>query len=157
MLELTDREPAVQDPVRRRPSAARPALALEGVSARYAPSDPLALESASLRLDPGQRLALVGTSGAGKSTVVNLLLRFLDPEKGQVMLAGRDLREYRQEDVRRVIAVAGQDSHLFSTSISENVRLARPERATRSRERVTTCALVVVGVLAARRLRHARR
>src|SRR5262249_19757923 len=51
--------------------------------------------------------------------------RFLDPEAGRVTLAGRDLREYRQEDVRRAIAVAGQDSHLFSTSIRENVRLGR--------------------------------
>jgi ABC-type multidrug transport system fused ATPase/permease subunit len=58
---------------------------------------------------------------------VNLLLRFLDPERGRVTLGGRDLRDYRQDDVRRLIAVAGQDSHLFSTSIRENVRLARPE------------------------------
>src|SRR6185312_8375858 len=56
-------------------------------------------------------------------------LRFLDPERGRVTLAGRDLREYRQEDVRRMIAVAGQDAHLFSASILENVRLARPDAA----------------------------
>lgn len=81
----------------------------------------------SLRLEPGRRVALLGASGAGKTTVVNLLLRFLDPERGRVTLAERDLRDYRQEDVRRLIAVAGQDSHLFSTSIRDNVRLARPE------------------------------
>ena len=67
------------------------------------------------------------TAVRGKTTVANLLLRFLDPEEGRVTLGGRDLREYRQEDVRRAIAVAGQDSHLFSTSILENVRLARPD------------------------------
>jgi predicted ABC-type transport system involved in lysophospholipase L1 biosynthesis ATPase subunit len=77
----------------------------------------------------GRRVALVGPSGAGKTTVVNLLLRFLDPEAGRVTLAGRDLRDYRQEDVRRAIAVAGQDSHLFSASIRDNVRLARPSAA----------------------------
>ena len=53
-------------------------------------------------------------------------MRFLDPESGRVTLAGRDLRELRQEDVRAAVAVAGQDSHLFSTSIRENVRLGRP-------------------------------
>src|SRR5213078_4589240 len=59
-------------------------------------------------------------------TVTNLLLRFIDPEHGRVTLAGQDLREYRQEDVRRAITVAGQDAHLFSTSIRENLRLGRP-------------------------------
>jgi len=58
---------------------------------------------------------------------VNLLLRFRDPEQGRVTLAGRDLRDYRQADVRRAIAVAGQESHLFSASIRDNVGMARPE------------------------------
>jgi ATP-binding cassette subfamily C protein CydC len=103
------------------------AIDLEGVRARYGPGEPPALDGVSLRLEPGCRLALVGASGAGKTTIVNLLLRFLDPDAGRVTLAGRDLREYRQEDVRRAIAVAGQDPHLFSTTIRENVRLARPD------------------------------
>ena len=89
----------------------------------YAP----ALDGFDLRLEPGRKVALVGPSGAGKTTAANLLLRFLDPEAGRVTLDGRDLREYRQEDVRRTIAVAAQDAHLFSTSVRENVRLARPE------------------------------
>ena len=76
----------------------------------------------SLRLEPGERVALLGPSGAGKTTVTNLLLRFLDPEAGRVTIAGRDLRDYRQEDVRRAIAVAGQESHLFTASIRDNVR-----------------------------------
>ena len=57
---------------------------------------------------------------------MNLLLRFLDPSSGRVTLDRHDLRDYRQEDVRRAIAVAGQDFHLFTTTIRENVRLARP-------------------------------
>src|SRR6185437_4811324 len=127
VLELADREPAVVDPAAPLPAPSWPfTVALEDVRARYAPGERAALDGVSLRLEPGRRVALVGPSGAGKTTVVNLLLRFLDPEAGRVTLAGRDLREYRQEHVRRAIAVAGQDSHLFSTSIRENVRLARP-------------------------------
>ncbi len=127
VLELSDREAVVVDPVAPLPAPSWPfAVALEDVRARYAPGERAALDGVSLRLEPGCRVALVGPSGAGKTTVVNLLLRFLDPEAGRVTLAGRDLREYRQEDVRRAIAVAGQDSHLFSASIRENVCLARP-------------------------------
>jgi thiol reductant ABC exporter CydC subunit len=128
LLELTDREPAVGDPVEPAPFPVEPfAMALEGVRARYAPGEAPALDGVDLRLEPGRRVALVGPSGAGKTTVANLLVRFLDPEAGRVTLAGRDLREYRQEDVRRAVAVAGQDSHLFSTSIRENVRLGRSD------------------------------
>jgi ABC-type multidrug transport system fused ATPase/permease subunit len=103
------------------------AVALDDVRARYAPEQAPALDGFSLRLEPGRRVALLGPSGAGKSTVANLLLRFLDPEAGRVTLAGRDLRAYRQHDVRAAIAVAGQDAHLFSTSIRDNLLLARPQ------------------------------
>jgi thiol reductant ABC exporter CydC subunit len=127
VLALCDREPDVTDPATpQAPPRAPFAVTLEGVRARYPGEDRPALEAFSLRLDPGRRVALVGPSGAGKTTVVNLLLRFLDPEAGQVTIGGRDLREYRQADVRRAFAVAGQESHVFSTSIRENVRLARP-------------------------------
>jgi ATP-binding cassette subfamily C protein CydC len=126
LLDLTDREPAIADPDTPAPLPAAPfAVALEGVRARYAPGEPPALAGVDLRLEPGRRIALVGRSGVGKTTVANLLVRFLDPEAGRVTLGGRDLREYRQEDVRRAIAVAGQDSHLFSTTIRENVGLGR--------------------------------
>ena len=128
VLDLTEREPEISDPARPAPFPAEPfVLALEAVRARYASTEQPALEHVSLRLEPGRRVALVGPSGAGKTTVVNLLVRFLDAEAGRVTLDGRDLREYRQEDVRRAIAVAGQDSHIFSTTIRANVRLARPE------------------------------
>jgi thiol reductant ABC exporter CydC subunit len=122
LLALTEQAPAVVDPPD--PAAIPDApfvLALEDVRARNA------LDGVSLRLEPGRATALVGPSGVGKTTVVDLLVRFLDPEGGRVTLDGRDLRSFRQEDVRRAIAVAGQESHLFSTSIRENVALGRPD------------------------------
>jgi thiol reductant ABC exporter CydC subunit len=128
VLDLTDRRAAVRDPSDPGPAPGWPfAVALEGVRARYPREERPALDGVSLRLEPGERVALLGPSGAGKTTVANLLLRFLDPERGRVTVAGRDVREYRQEDVRRAISVAGQESHLFSASIRANVRLARPD------------------------------
>jgi thiol reductant ABC exporter CydC subunit len=127
VLELTDRRPEIVDPADPLPAPSAPlTIALEQVSARYGSGERLVLESFDLRLEPGRRIVLLGRSGEGKSTVVRLLLRFMDPERGRVTLAGRDLRCYRQEDVRRAVAVAGQDAHLFDTTIRENVRLARP-------------------------------
>jgi ATP-binding cassette, subfamily C, bacterial CydC len=121
VLDLVDRAPAVTDPAEPAPPPAAPYdIALEGVSSRGA------LDGLDLRLDEGRRVALVGPSGIGKTTVADLLIRFADPERGRVVLSGRDLREYRQEDVRRAVSVVGQDAHMFATSINENVRLARP-------------------------------
>jgi ATP-binding cassette, subfamily C, bacterial CydC len=127
ILELTDRAPRIADPPRpAAPPPASPTIALESVTARYADEEEPALNGIDLRLEPGKRVALVGPSGSGKTTVVNLLLRFLDPESGRVTIAGRDLHEYRQEDARRVFALAGQEAHVFDSTIRENLRLARP-------------------------------
>jgi ABC-type multidrug transport system fused ATPase/permease subunit len=68
----------------------------------------------------------VGPSGAGKTTVTNLVLRFLDPRDGRVSIGGRDVRDLRQEDVRNTFALAGQEAHVFDSTIRENLRLARP-------------------------------
>jgi thiol reductant ABC exporter CydC subunit len=135
VLALMDREPAVRDPARPAPAPTSFDVALDGVWARYEPDGQPVLRGFDLHLPAGRRLALLGESGAGKTTVVNLLLRFMDPERGRVTLGGRDLRDYRQHDVRSAIAVAGQDAHLFSASIRENVRLARPDASDAEIER----------------------
>jgi ABC-type multidrug transport system fused ATPase/permease subunit len=127
ILELTAEDAAVRDPSDPVPLPAWPfGIALDGVRAGYPRQPQPALDGVSLALEPGEKVALVGPSGAGKTTVANLLLRFLDPQRGRVTLGGRDLCAYRQADIRRVISIAGQDSHLFTASIRENVRLPRP-------------------------------
>jgi thiol reductant ABC exporter CydC subunit len=127
VLETAEREPLVRDPDEPRPAPPRRApVALEGVTARYGQEPPV-LNGFDLRLEPGQRVALVGPSGAGKTTVTNLLLRFLDPVEGRVTIAGHDVREYPQPDVRATFALTGQDAYLFASTIRENLRLARSD------------------------------
>ena len=127
VLELIGRVPAITDPATPVPAPAAPvAVALEDVTARYG-DGPAALDGVTLTIEPGQRVALVGPSGAGKTTVTNLFLRFLDPERGRVVIGGRDVRELRQEDVRRTFALAGQEAHVFASSIRENLKLGRPD------------------------------
>jgi ATP-binding cassette, subfamily C, bacterial CydC len=126
--ELADREPTVRDPEPPAPAPILPAVvAVQGVTARYDSGEEPALRDLDLRLEPGKRIALVGPSGAGKTTVTNLLLRFLDPEEGRVTVAGRDLRDYRQRDVRATFALAGQNAHLFNSTIRANLALGRPD------------------------------
>jgi ATP-binding cassette, subfamily C, bacterial CydC len=127
VLELIAREPAVRDPATPLGPPRGSAASLEDVTARYSWDGAPVLSGFDLRLEPGKRVALVGPSGSGKTTVTNLLLRFLDPEEGRVRLAGHDLREYRQEDVRATFALAGQEAHVFDSTIRANLLLARPE------------------------------
>ena len=127
ILDLTDREAPVQDPAAPRPLGGAGALSLRGVSMRYSAEAPLVLAGVDLDLPAGGIVALVGPSGSGKTTIANLLVRFRDPDEGAILLDGHDLREYAQADIRRVVGLAGQEAHLFPTTIRENLRIARPD------------------------------
>jgi ATP-binding cassette subfamily C protein CydCD len=72
-------------------------------------------------------VALVGPSGAGKTTIASLLLRFWDPDAGAITLGGHDLRAWSLDDLRRHIALVAQDTHLFNDTLGDNIRIARPE------------------------------
>jgi thiol reductant ABC exporter CydC subunit len=127
VLDVIERGPDIRDPSAPIPAPSGPVpVRLERVSARYEPGQAAVLADVDLDLLPGRKVALVGASGSGKTTVTRLLLRFLDPERGQVTLGGHDLREYAQADVRRQFAIAGQEAYVFDSTIRENLRLARP-------------------------------
>jgi ABC-type multidrug transport system fused ATPase/permease subunit len=126
VLELTDREPPVRDPATPVTRHAPGRLELRGVSARYAAGRPWVLHRLDLTLEQGEVVALVGESGTGKTTLAHLAVRFRDPDHGAVLLDGCDLRSLDQEAVRRDVLLAGQEAHLFATSIRENLRIGRP-------------------------------
>ncbi len=83
-----------------------------------------ALDGVSITVEPGSTVALVGASGAGKSTVANLLLRFWDPQSGAITLGDVDLRRLRLDALRRHIALVAQDTYLFNDTLAANIRLA---------------------------------
>ncbi len=85
------------------------------------------LRGVSFRVDPGERVALVGPTGAGKTSVVQLLCRFYDPQRGQVLLDGVDVRRVRQQELRRHVGLVLQDVFLFSGTVLDNIRLWNPE------------------------------
>jgi ABC-type multidrug transport system fused ATPase/permease subunit len=91
------------------------------------PGGPWALREIDLSVPPGQTLALVGETGAGKSTIAKLVARFYDPQRGSVAIDGYDLRELKQQALRRQLGIVPQEGFLFSGSVRENIAFGRPE------------------------------
>jgi ATP-binding cassette subfamily B protein len=130
LVELLSTEPDVVPPAepKKLPEPPHGAIAFDGVTFHY-PSRPdqAALDGIALDVAPGEKLALVGPSGAGKTTVFQLLLRFHDPQAGAVRLDGVDLREAAPEAVRARIGLVSQEPVIFAASVAENIRYGRPE------------------------------
>ena len=125
--EITERPAPVADPAAPSPVPARGALVADALTVTFPGRAAPALADVGLRLKPGARIAVVGTSGAGKTTLARALVRFLDPASGAVTIGGLDVRACAQADVRHAVRLAGQDAHLFTTTIRQNVALARPQ------------------------------
>jgi ABC-type multidrug transport system fused ATPase/permease subunit len=127
LFEIVDAEPAISDPASPASAPAGYALRADDLRFAYDPEGHPALDGVSFQLPQGGQLAIVGPSGAGKSTLVYLLLRFWDYQSGSLLLAGKELQRYRQEEVRRLVAVVSQHTHLFNATVRDNLCLARPE------------------------------
>ena len=97
---------------------------LKNVTFGYNP-DKVILKNISLYAKPGQKIAFVGSTGAGKTTVTNLLNRFYDIQDGEILIDGIDIRNYKRDELRKNIAMVLQDTHLFSGTIRENIRYGR--------------------------------
>jgi ATP-binding cassette subfamily B protein len=124
---LVDTEPELQDA----PDAvAMPEIKGEvefkNVCAAYVADQPV-LENVSFTSKPGQTIAIVGPTGAGKTTIINLIPRFYDVCDGQILIDGHDVRQVQAESLRKQIGIVLQDTFLFSTSVMENIRFGRPE------------------------------
>jgi ATP-binding cassette subfamily B protein len=109
------------------------------VSFAYQPGQPV-LRGLSLLAEPGQILALVGSSGAGKTTLLNLLPRFYDPQKGQILIDGVDIRNVTLTSLRRQIGVVPQETTLFSGTIAQNIAYGQEELAQQSIEKAAKIA-----------------
>lgn len=130
--ELFDTVPAIQPPARPTPLPGRPvarSLTFEGVSFRYptATDRGLVLEDISFSVPAGASLGVVGATGAGKSTVAELIVRTYDPERGRILIDGVDIRALALDDLRRAVGFVPQETFLFSDTLRANVLLGAPD------------------------------
>lgn len=125
MFEVLDLPVLVKDPADPVPlERARGEIVFDDVTFAYLEDRPV-LERISFRARPGEKIAIVGRTGAGKTTLVNLILRLYDPTCGRILLDGTDLRRYRQKDIRSQISIVTQDPFLFDATVYENIRYGR--------------------------------
>ncbi|TXL71592.1 ABC transporter ATP-binding protein [Vineibacter terrae] len=128
IYRILDDAPLVADaPPASLPQALAPTIAFEGVRFRYPGTRRTVHEALDFTAAAGERIGLVGSSGAGKSSIVRLLLRFYDPDAGTVRIGGRDLRQLSFAQIRSMISVVNQDTFLFHGTIEDNIRMGRPD------------------------------
>jgi ABC-type multidrug transport system fused ATPase/permease subunit len=134
---ILETEPDIQDePDAISVDRLRGDIAFNQVSFSYVDGKTI-LDNVSFHIKPGERVALVGASGAGKSTIANLIIRLYEPQTGSILIDGQDIRHYRRASLRQEIGVVLQDPVLFGTSIKENIAYGKPEA---SREEIENAA-----------------
>jgi len=125
VFEVLDEKPELTDVAGAPPlDEVRGEVVFEGVDFSYVPGVPV-LKDVSLTAQPGQTIALVGPTGAGKTTIVNLLTRFYDIEEGAIRIDGHDIREVQKASLRRQLGIVLQDNFLFTGTVMENIRYGR--------------------------------
>ena len=135
-LELENEEPEDPLPV---PETDEIEICFKDVSYRYHKSDKYAVEHLNLTLHPGERLAVVGLNGAGKTTMIKLLLRLYEPTEGSITLNGTDIRRFRREDYYRLFSPVFQNVEVFATSLTENISLLPADETDRSKAEDCLC------------------
>jgi len=148
IFALADSQPAVNEPAKPLPLPQTFAFRFRNVSFRYRRDSPVVLQDVSLEITPGRKLAVVGATGSGKSTLASLLLRFREPCSGSLLLNEHPLQRYSSEALREQIAALTQQTHLFNTSIRDNLLLACPHTDQESIEQVCKAALIHDFILA---------
>ena len=126
IFELLNEVPLVQNGPDKAPSSIEPEIRFEGVHFAYQGDRPV-LHDISFEVKPGTTVALVGATGTGKSTVIDLLFRFHDPQKGRVLLGGYDVRSLPLGFLRSQMALVAQEAYLFYDTVENNLRLGKPE------------------------------
>ncbi|CAL9289724.1 Fatty acid ABC transporter ATP-binding_permease protein [Streptomyces sp. SudanB25_2051] len=139
IFELLDAEEQPQSPALDRPAEVRGAVSLEKVAFRYEPDKPL-IEDLSLTVEPGQTVAIVGPTGAGKTTLVNLLMRFYEVTGGRIVLDGVDVARMSREELRSSIGMVLQDTWLFGGTIAQNIAYGAPAGREVTREEIEAAA-----------------
>ena len=124
LIEAPERTPEPEHP--ECPQTVRGAVEIHNLKFSYVPEKPL-IEDFNLSVKPGQRIAIVGPTGCGKTTFINLLMRFYDPDGGEILLDGVNTRHMRRDDLRRCVGMVLQDTWLKAGTIRENIAMGRPE------------------------------
>jgi ATP-binding cassette subfamily C protein CydC len=123
VFNLVESKPAVSEPAKAAPLPQDSGIEFHAVRFRYPKQGNWSLRDISFRIAPGERLGVVGATGSGKTSLLNLLLRFWEPDAGTIRLGGEDVRQLAGDDIRRRIAVVSQHGHLFNASIRDNLLL----------------------------------